>query len=225
MDASTDSVISRLERPATRFAAAIATGVAVFLATSSLYFELRVLLTYNALVGIYLMLLLSRMLRTDADCAAIFLNRSEPSGLLMLLVTPVISTFGLTAVGILVENDPSWPRSMHTARLVLSLLAIFLSWLLLNVGFASHYARLFFAEIGGPQGTTIRRGLEIPNKDRGDYWDFLYDSFTIAMCYQTSDIAVTDERIRRLTLIHALISSLYGAVIFGLVVNVISNIV
>ena len=214
-----------LEQPRERFALALGLGVFLYLVTGSLYHEMRLLLSYDATVGVYLGLLVARMLRTDADCAAIFPRYDEPAGLLYLGLALVISAVGLFSVGFLVENDPSWPRWLHDLRLLLCLVAIFLSWLMLNTGFASHYARLYFEELAGTDGPVFRQGLDIPNKDRGDFWDFLYYSFTIAMCYQTSDISVTDAKIRRFTLVHAVISFLYVAVIFGLVVNVISNIV
>lgn len=214
-----------IERPRQRLFTAITIGALAYLLTAGFYLELRLLLTYDIAVATYLALLLARLLRTDANCSAIFPAGDEPSGIWMLVGAISVSATGLVAVSILVENDHSWPRLFHTARLVLSLAAIFLSWLLLNTGFANHYARVYFEEIESSTGVASRRGLQIPAKDIGDYWDFLYYSFTIAMCYQTSDIAVTDRKIRQLTLLHALVSFFYVAVIFGLVVNVISNIV
>jgi uncharacterized membrane protein len=44
------------------------------------------------------------------------------------------------------------------------------------------------------------------------------------MCYQTSDITITSVRIRRGTLLHAIISFLLVSAIIGFVVNVISNV-
>ena len=69
------------------------------------------------------------------------------------------------------------------------------------------------------------QGLEFPERQVPDFRDFMYYSFTIAMCYSTSDVAVTSVRIRRVTLLHALFSSLYTTVIIGFVVNIISNVV
>jgi uncharacterized membrane protein len=64
---------------------------------------------------------------------------------------------------------------------------------------------------------------ENPTKE-GDFWDFMYYSFTIAMCYQTSDVSITSMRIRRVTLLHTIISFLFVSAIIGFVVNVISNV-
>jgi uncharacterized membrane protein len=52
----------------------------------------------------------------------------------------------------------------------------------------------------------------------------MYYSFTIAMCYQTSDVSITSVRIRRVTLLHAILSFIFVSAIIGFVVNVISNV-
>jgi uncharacterized membrane protein len=50
----------------------------------------------------------------------------------------------------------------------------------------------------------------------------MYYSFTIAMCFQTSDVSVTGPAIRRLTLMHAVYSFFFVAAIIGFVINVLS---
>ena len=47
----------------------------------------------------------------------------------------------------------------------------------------------------------------------------LYDSFTLGMTAQTSDIAVTTTDMRRVTLAHSALSFFYNAVIGALAVN------
>ena len=69
----------------------------------------------------------------------------------------------------------------------------------------------------------VRKGLSFPNDEPPDYWDFLYYSFTIAMCYQTPDVTVSSRSMRRITLFHAVISFLYVTAILGLVINILSN--
>jgi uncharacterized membrane protein len=68
-----------------------------------------------------------------------------------------------------------------------------------------------------------KKGLEFPNDDLPDYWDFLYYAFTIAMCYQTSDVTVTSRLMRRITLVRSVISFFYVTAILSLVINILSN--
>lgn len=58
-----------------------------------------------------------------------------------------------------------------------------------------------------------------------DVWDFIYYAFTIAMCYQTSDVSITSPSMRRLTIGHAIFSFLFVLLLFGMVVNIIANVI
>jgi uncharacterized membrane protein len=53
--------------------------------------------------------------------------------------------------------------------------------------------------------------------------DFLYYSFTIAMCFQTSDVSSRGTAIRRLTLVQTIYSFFFVAATIGFAVNVLSN--
>ena len=49
--------------------------------------------------------------------------------------------------------------------------------------------------------------------------DFLRDSLTVGMTAQTSDVAVTTRTMRRVTLLHAVLSFFYNAVLIALAVS------
>jgi uncharacterized membrane protein len=55
------------------------------------------------------------------------------------------------------------------------------------------------------------------------YTDFAYFAFTVGMTYQVADTNITSKEIRRVTLHHALLSYLFGAVLLGLVINVVAT--
>jgi uncharacterized membrane protein len=66
-------------------------------------------------------------------------------------------------------------------------------------------------------------GIEFDDQEPPTYVDFAYFAFTIGMTYQVSDTNITAKAIRRLTLSHALLSYLFGAVLLGLVINVVAT--
>jgi uncharacterized membrane protein len=112
----------------------------------------------------------------------------------------------------------------------LSLLAIFQSWMLMHIYYAIHYARLYYddnREVDqiGAQTEPFAKGLEFPHEGLVSYRDFLYYSFTIAICYQTSDVSILSAEMRSVSLVQSILSFIFVAVIFGLVVNVVSNVV
>ena len=52
------------------------------------------------------------------------------------------------------------------------------------------------------------------------YWDFLYFSFTIGVAAQTADVAISSRYMRKLVLLHAVLSFLFNTTILALAINV-----
>jgi len=72
--------------------------------------------------------------------------------------------------------------------------------------------------------TSIARGLLFPGDEKfPDYWDFVYFSFVIGMTCQVADVGITQRRLRRLVLLHGLLSFFFNTSILALVVNIIAG--
>ena len=52
---------------------------------------------------------------------------------------------------------------------------------------------------------------------------FAYFSFVIGMTFQVSDLSITSSPIRRLSLVHAVLSFLFNTVILALAINLASG--
>lgn len=96
--------------------------------------------------------------------------------------------------------------------------SVILSWLFMNTTFALHYAHSFYGEGDGRQG-----GLEFPSTSKPDYWDFVYFSFVIGMCFQTSDVTVSGRHMRRLTLLHSVVAFFFNVFILAISVSVVGG--
>ncbi len=62
--------------------------------------------------------------------------------------------------------------------------------------------------------------------DRGgqsDYLDFLYYSFVVGMMCQVSDVQVTSREMRRLTLVHGVLSFAFNMLVLALSINVVAS--
>jgi uncharacterized membrane protein len=100
-----------------------------------------------------------------------------------------------------------------------SVLAVVLSWLVVHTMFTLHYAHEYYKlPVGG-----ITFGAGQGADAEPDYRDFAYFAFTVGMAFAVSDTPVTSASIRRITLRHALVSYLFGAVIVGLTINVMAG--
>ena len=104
---------------------------------------------------------------------------------------------------------------------VIAVSAVVLSWCLIHALFALHYAHIYFGDRGvaGPQ----HAGLSFPGGKPPDYLDFLYFSAVIGMTSQVSDVAVTSRRLRRLVLLHGVVSFFFNTVVLALTINLIAS--
>src|SRR5438477_7265 len=66
-------------------------------------------------------------------------------------------------------------------------------------------------------------GIDFNEAEPPTYTDFAYFAFTVGMTFQVADTNITSKAVRRITLHHALLSYLFGAVLLGLVINVVST--
>jgi uncharacterized membrane protein len=198
-------------------------AIVVYLLAFSFETGLRIALAYVLAVFTFLAMQAYRISGITAQDIQDYYQDREPSSSFIVIAAVVFSSLSMAGVGLCADISKNWTplhANIHTA---LSLLAIVLSWTLLHVFYAFFYAHLYYDVDESAPEPTVRKGLSFPNDEPPDYWDFLYYSFTIAMCYQTSDITVSSRSMRRVTLCHAVISFLFVTAILGLVINILSN--
>lgn len=92
------------------------------------------------------------------------------------------------------------------------------SWTLLHTTFAAHYAHRCFD--AGPD----KPGIDFPGEPPV-FVDFAYYAFTIGMTFQVSDTDTQTSGIRRLTLLHGVVSFVFNTVIIAVSVSVASNLI
>ncbi|MEJ0065556.1 MAG: DUF1345 domain-containing protein [Caulobacteraceae bacterium] len=75
----------------------------------------------------------------------------------------------------------------------------------------------YLAEEGAGEGH--RCGLEFPDDDEPDYWDFLYFSAGIGATSQTADVNIRSKELRRIATAHSLISFAFNTAILATMIN------
>lgn len=99
-------------------------------------------------------------------------------------------------------------RGLLTA---LSLGSVAVAWISVHTVYVLRYARLYYSP---PEG-----GIDFHDDTPPGYLDFAYLALTIGMTFQVSDTTLTDKRLRRGALHHALLSYLFGGVVVAITVN------
>ena len=107
----------------------------------------------------------------------------------------------------------------RTAHFALAAITLVNSWLLVPTMFATRYADMFYS-VG-----EANRPLRFPQTPMPGILDFAYFSFTIAAACQTADVATMDAGVRKVVIVHTLISFLFNASILGFAINVTAGLI
>ncbi len=147
----------------------------------------------------------------------------DQSTFVIFLLVVVASCASIVAIGFVVgtiRELPFWPRAWHLA---LTIDALISSWVLIQTVFAFHYARRYY--VGLHRVRTPSPGLVFPGGNDPDYLDFAYYAFVVGMTSQVSDVAVTSRQMRRLTLIHGVLSFVFNIAVLALAINIIAGVI
>jgi uncharacterized membrane protein len=128
------------------------------------------------------------------------------------------ATMALIAIGVEMFAVKEMQGTSRALRLALTFGTVISSWVFVHVIFTIYYAHEFHAEtLARKKG--LRGGLQFAGETLPDYWDFLYFAFTVGMTAQTSDVVVTSRRMRRLVIVHGLVSFVFTTAVIALTVN------
>ena len=91
------------------------------------------------------------------------------------------------------------------------------AWLFSNTVYALHYAHLAYSN------EAKCMGLSFPDTAEPLYWDFVYFAFTIGMTFQTSDVTISDQSIRRIVAMHGLAAFAFNIGVLAFTINVLGG--
>jgi uncharacterized membrane protein len=118
------------------------------------------------------------------------------------------------------------PNKAETSAILyapLAVIGMLLSWMIVHITFAFHYAHFYYDDDEDGNSHKNVGGLNFPNETKPDYLDFAYFSFVIGMTFQVSDVEITHGRLRRLVLLHSLLSFTLNTFVVALTINLIAG--
>lgn len=123
----------------------------------------------------------------------------------------VASLIGFTvAVDIAVSDNPDDYAILLN---ILGVVAMILSWMLLQAGYARRYATMY-RQAGG---------LTFPDTPDPSAVDFVYFAVTIGTAFSVSDVLVTTARMRWHVLVHSIISFFYNAAVVAFALSMFAG--
>jgi uncharacterized membrane protein len=141
--------------------------------------------------------------------------KEDPSRALADSIILLAAVAELASVGLILVKVANEQGGLKALLLTIGVMSVVLAWGAVHTMFTLRYARIYYT---GPVS-----GIDFNEKSPPQYADFAYLAFTIGMTFQVSDTDLKTKPMRWTVLRHALISYLFGAVIIGLVINVVAS--
>jgi len=140
-------------------------------------------------------------------------RENDANRTILLVITGAVMLAVLATIGAEVMQ-----RAQSSATIkVLIIGTLIIAWLFANTIYAFHYAHLSYLAEKGPHG------IDFPETKEPNYWDFAYFSFTLGMTFQTSDVSISDRRIRRVVLWHCIAAFVFNLGILAFTINVLGS--
>lgn len=131
----------------------------------------------------------------------------------------LLAITGLTMLVILVAVAKELHGKSQPLVIGLVIATLVTAWIFSNTIYALHYAHLFYGQEKGKDAG----GIDFPNCNQPDYWDFVYFSYTLGMTFQTSDVQITSRHIRKVVIGHTLAAFVYNLGVLAFTINTIGG--
>ena len=197
-------------------------GLLMGLATAALplpvAWQFRGLLAWVVGVFVYLLLAWRLSVSFDAQRTRERAQAQDEPSIVLFLVLLLANAACVAAITVLMQQSRDLAGLNKVLHIGLSVTALAASWLFIQAIFTFHYAHRYYYEEkrNEPDGP----GLVFPGGLDPDYFDFLYYAHVVGMTSQVSDVQVTSREMRRLTLVHSVLSFGFNMLILALSINV-----
>lgn len=214
--------------PRRRLILGLATGAGVFLGVflasrGDLRLWSGAIAAWNAFAGVILVLDWLTILTTPQRKIRERAQQEDLGRFLIFVFVVLAACAALFAVGFLIKAHKNQPGGHFFAHLLLTLSTVIASWALLHTVYSLRYAHAYYGDSDQPGVQQHAGGLVFPGDRPPSYFDFAYFSFVVGMTCQVSDVQITSRRMRRLTLVHSILSFGFNTIILALLINIVSG--
>ncbi|MBS1907497.1 MAG: DUF1345 domain-containing protein [Actinobacteria bacterium] len=198
-----------------RAAVALVVGVvAGFLVTPPLGLAAGLLAGWGTLALVSTVWILLVVWPMDAAQTRAHATEEDPGRRIARVIAVIGSFVSIAAVLLVVLQARHADGWMQFALAGTSVLSVAASWGLIQTDYMLRYAKLYYDGTGGI----------IFNQDEDpEYTDFVYFSVGLGMTYQVADTNVTRNAIRRIVIAQTTIAYVFGALILGTIINLVTG--
>ncbi len=202
----------------------VVSGLVCLLLPYTMHLPIRVIVTWDVGALCYLTLAWNVIASASPGRIRRWVQRHDASSWVLFALAISASCASLVAVCFVLATAKGQPPITMIVHVALSLVSVVCSWFLVHTLFALRYAHSYYGDIDPSPRYLKAGGLNFPDDEENpNYWDFAYFSLTIGMTFQVSDVSISSNVLRRLAMLHALLSFAFYTVILGLSISLISN--
>ena len=198
-----------------RLVVAILVGIAVgFVVTPFLGLAAGILAGWGALAVVNVVWILLVVWPMDAEQTRNHATEEDPGRGVARVIALTGSFVSIAAVLVVVleaRHATGWTQFALAGSAVVSVAA---SWGLIQTDYMLRYARVYY------DGS---RGIIFNQDEDPEYTDFAYFSVGLGMTYQVADTNVGRNAIRRLVIAQTTIAYVFGALILGTIINLVTG--
>ena len=177
--------------------------------------EARLLAGWLAGTLTYLLIVWWGVWRLDAAHTRLRASSFDPGSTALYALIVLTSWVSLGGVLLVTDAARTLAGVARWAYIGLALATLAATWLLMQTVFALRYARRYYREGA--------RGLLFPGEAAPSYADFAYFSAVIGMTSQVADVAIVLSSMRRLVLLHGLVSFGFNLMVLALTLNLVAS--
>lgn len=174
---------------------------------------LGLLLGFDIAAALFLLTCLSLLAIKDPLVIEEKAKENDGNRTLLLFITGVVMAALLIAIGAETVGHTPQPQTKF-----LIIATLIFAWLFSNMVYALHYAHVAYV-----QPAKGCAGLAFPKTPAPLYWDFVYFAFTLGMTFQTSDVTIESQRIRRIVSLHSLAAFVFNIGVLAFTINVLGG--
>ena len=182
----------------------------------------RMIISWNVGAILYLILggiMMARSTHQDIRLRASQEDEGDVVILILVIITALVSLASIVAELAASKDIHGLLKYWHIG---LAGLTILTSWAFTHMMFALHYAHEYY-KIKPKKISEV--GLAFPGDDKPDYSDFLYFAFVIGTSGQTADVSFTTTAMRRVGLVHCILSFMFNTTLLALTINIAASLI
>jgi uncharacterized membrane protein len=179
----------------------------------------RLILGWNVGVCLYLLLAGIMIAHSTHEQIRHRARLQDEGQMLILLLVAIASVTSLGAIVAELATAKDLAGSIKYEHIGLAAFTIFSSWAFTHLMFALHYAHDYYGACTNHQDA----GLDFPGTTSPDYMDFLYFAFVIGTSGQTADVSFSSSAMRRVGLLHCVLSFLFNTTLLALTINIAAS--